>query len=150
MSRRLDALVATRVMGWREIEVTVWGNANLAEAYPGQIPSRPCTAKSPDNEWDGSNPRKRVSRDYPCGDAWWEPTLRIAQAFEVQAEMQRRGYWMELHSPHLCDSWFATLGVLPPVGYADDATAMEAICVGALYACGVSVAEIEEARKETS
>ena len=84
------------------------------------------------------------------GDGWWsrgtEHTCElpdyytdVSAAFEVQAEMERRGYWMRLESPTLPGHPWVCRFSSPTNNHVQESsgTHAAAICLAALRALGV-------------
>jgi len=105
----LDALVATRIMGWRRIR-------------PGMY------------QWMWSANGKRVL--YACSE--WKPSTDISPAWQVVEKMLDLGFCIELYAPKPLATEWSVLYVTNVSRYQTDKVyapeAPEAICKGALLA----------------
>lgn len=88
----LDALVAERVMGWTlDLRTRVW---HMPECNP--VNNRMLMAWPPAPQYAG------------CSNDYWQPSKRIAYAWEVVEKLRERGYHVDMRGTctrWACDVW---------------------------------------------
>lgn len=132
----LNALVATKIMGWEELEVGYFGSE---WETPRQVELRGWMEKVDINAvgsyWID------VERDW-WSNANWQPTLDIAQAWQVVERMRELGFVFELQYGDihpLGQDVFASFDSSETQGVWEDDSPAKAIAIAALKALGVEV-----------
>lgn len=127
MSTALDRLVSEKVMGWPHItflaEATADGYIRLGTPYRG-----------------ADHPTDR------CGK--WSPSTDIAAAWEVRAEMKRRGWNLHIDDyGNRVRANFSKDMLYDWRNNREHANECVSICLAALAVCGVPESEIQEAMR---